>query len=119
MYGIPGNQGRGFKLADDTRGAEFDPTGGERTVSEEHLKFAREYMEYRFPGMKGAPLVETRVCQYEQTPDSHFVIDRHPESRNFGWSAEGRGTGSSMGRRWERWSLGLFWRMRMRILAGR
>ena len=26
MYGIPGNQGRGFKMADDTRGAEFDPT---------------------------------------------------------------------------------------------
>ena len=29
IYGIPGNQGRGFKVADDTRGPEFDPTSGE------------------------------------------------------------------------------------------
>ena len=34
MYGIPGNQGRGFKMADDTRGPEFDPTSGQRLVSE-------------------------------------------------------------------------------------
>jgi len=78
MYGIPGNQGRGFKIADDTRGPEFDPTTGERVVSAERLQLAREYMAFRFPGMKNAPLLETRVCQYEQTADSHFVIDRHP-----------------------------------------
>ena len=33
MYGIPGTQGRGFKIADDTRGPEFDPTSGDRTIS--------------------------------------------------------------------------------------
>jgi glycine/D-amino acid oxidase-like deaminating enzyme len=32
--------------------------------------------------MKDAPLLETRVCQYEQTPDSHFIIDRHPAAEN-------------------------------------
>ena len=35
MYGIPGNQARGFKIADDTRGPDFDPTNGERVVSQE------------------------------------------------------------------------------------
>ncbi|HJW22715.1 MAG TPA: hypothetical protein VJ506_09825, partial [Candidatus Limnocylindrales bacterium] len=28
------------------------------------------------------PVVETRVCQYETTPDTHWLIDRHPEWEN-------------------------------------
>jgi glycine/D-amino acid oxidase-like deaminating enzyme len=78
MYGIPGNGSRAFKVADDTRGPEFDPTAGERVVSEERLRLAREYVEFRFPGMKGAPLIKGRVCQYEQTADGDFVVDRNP-----------------------------------------
>ena len=68
IYGIPGNQGRGFKVADDTRGPEFDPTSGERTVSAEGLKVIRDYIAFRFPALKDAPLLESRVCQYENTP---------------------------------------------------
>jgi glycine/D-amino acid oxidase-like deaminating enzyme len=81
MYGIPGNQGRGFKLADDTRGPEFDPTSGQRLVSEDRLTEARRYLAYRFPGMKDAPLIETRVCQYENTTDHNFIVDRHPANQ--------------------------------------
>ncbi|HEV2732472.1 MAG TPA: FAD-dependent oxidoreductase, partial [Terriglobales bacterium] len=44
IYGIPGNQGRGFKVADDTRGADFEPTSGDRTVSADGLKSMREYV---------------------------------------------------------------------------
>lgn len=80
MYGIPGNQGRGFKLADDTRGPEFDPSSGQRMVSEENLAAGRRYLAYRFPGMKDAPLIESRVCQYENTTDHNFIIDRHPQN---------------------------------------
>jgi sarcosine oxidase len=97
MYGIPGNQGRGFKLADDTRGPEFDPTFGERRISQERLNSAREYMEFRFPGMKGAPLIETRVCQYEQTPDSHFIIDHHPSAEHIWLVGGGSGHGFKHG----------------------
>ncbi len=80
-YGIPGSDRRGFKIADDTRGPDFDPTNGERVVSPETLKDIREYVAFRFPALKNAPLLETRVCQYEQTPDSHFIVDRHPSER--------------------------------------
>ena len=52
IYGIPGNQGRGFKVADDTRGPEFDPTSGERTVSPEGLKVIRDYIGFRFPALE-------------------------------------------------------------------
>src|SRR5439155_1184526 len=61
VYGIPGNQGRGFKVADDTRGDEFDPTSGDRTVSADGLKAMRDYVGLRFPGLKNAPLLESRV----------------------------------------------------------
>jgi monomeric sarcosine oxidase len=97
MYGIPGNQGRGFKLADDTRGAEFDPTSGERKPSEEGLSAVRRYLAYRFPGMKDAPLLETRVCQYENTTDNNFIIDRHPANTNVWIVGGGSGHGFKHG----------------------
>lgn len=96
-YGIPGNQGRGFKIADDTRGPTFDPTSGERVVSAEGLKAIREYMAQRFPAMQHAPLIETRVCQYEQTPDSHFIVDRHPAAENVWLLGGGSGHGFKHG----------------------
>ena len=82
IYGIPAGDGRGFKVADDTRGPEFDPTSGERVVSETGLKAIRDYVAFRFPAMKDAPLIETRVCQYENSPDNHLIIDRHPNVEN-------------------------------------
>ena len=97
MYGIPGNQGRGFKMADDTRGPEFDPTSGERLVSEDRLAEARRYLAYRFPGMRGAPLVETRVCQYEDTTDHNFIVDRHPAKENLWIVGGGSGHGFKHG----------------------
>jgi glycine/D-amino acid oxidase-like deaminating enzyme len=97
MYGIPGNQGRGFKVADDTRGSALDPTSGERVVSEDGLAAARLYIAYRFPGMKDAPVIETRVCQYENTTDHNFIIDRHPENENVWIVGGGSGHGFKHG----------------------
>ncbi len=97
MYGIPGNQWRGFKIGDDTRGQEFDPTSGERVVSADRLAAVRQYLAYRFPGMKDAPLLETRVCQYENTPDHNFIIDRHPANQNVWIVGGGSGHGFKHG----------------------
>jgi glycine/D-amino acid oxidase-like deaminating enzyme len=96
-YGIPGSDRRGFKIADDTRGPTFDPTDGERIVSQETLEDIREYVAFRFPALKDAPLVETRVCQYEQTPDSHFILDRHPQNENVWIAGGGSGHGFKHG----------------------
>ncbi len=97
FYGIPGSDRRGFKVADDTRGHAFDPTSGERVVSQATLKRVREYIAFRFPAMKDAPLVGTRVCQYEQTRDSHFVMDRHPRMQNVWLLGGGSGHGFKHG----------------------
>ena len=97
MYGIPGNRWRGFKVADDTRGPPFDPTAGERQATAEGLRAARAYLGYRFPGLAGAPLLEARVCQYEQSPDEHFIIDRHPGAGNVWLVGGGSGHGFKHG----------------------
>ena len=56
FYGIPGNEWRGFKAADDTRGPACDPTSQERTATPALLQSVRKHVEFRFPGLKGAPI---------------------------------------------------------------
>ena len=110
IYGIPASDGRGFKLADDTRGPAFDPTSGERTADQEGLKRARDYVAFRFPAMKDAPLIETRVCQYENSPDHHLIIDRHPAANNLwlvgGGSGHGFKHGPAVGEMLAEWVMG-------------
>ena len=97
FYGIPGSDRRGFKVADDTRGPAFDPTSGERVVNLDTLRRVREHLAFRFPAMKDMPLIETRVCQYEQTPDEHFIVDRHPRMENVWLIGGGSGHGFKHG----------------------
>ena len=96
-YGIPGSTFHGFKFADDNRGRSFDPETGDRNPSSAGMEAARKYVSLRFPGLKNADIIDTRVCQYENTPDEHFIIDRHPEAEN-GWLlGGGSGHGFKMG----------------------
>jgi len=75
----------------------FAPTNGERTATEAALQIARDYVGYRFPGLKGAPLLESRVCQYEESPDEHFIIDHHPQAANAWLVGGGSGHGFKHG----------------------
>ena len=80
FYGIPGNQWRGFKVAEDVAGPVIDPTTGDRRVTDSSLARARAHLALRFPELKDAPVTETRVCQYEMSPDGDLVVDRLPGS---------------------------------------
>lgn len=97
IYGIPNIDGRGFKLAIDEHGPEFDPDTGERFVSPESLMAARSYLAQRIPLLAGAPLLETRVCQYENTSNGDFLIDRHPGLENVWIVGGGSGHGFKHG----------------------
>jgi glycine/D-amino acid oxidase-like deaminating enzyme len=97
FYGIPGNEHRGFKVADDARGVPIDPTSADRTPTAELVEQARRYLALRFPALAGAPLVESRVCQYENSPDGDFLIDRHPEAGNVWLAGGGSGHGFKLG----------------------
>jgi sarcosine oxidase len=97
VYGIPADDGDGFKFADDAPGPVMDPTSDERVPSSHGVELARDYLARRFPSLRGAPLVGAEVCQYESTPDSHFVIDRHPHERRIVIVGGGSGHGFKMG----------------------
>ena len=97
LYGIPGNLHRGFKAADDTRGPEFDPTGGSRMPSHEGERALRAFVSRRFPALTDAPVLGAEVCQYENTPDGHFIVDRHPAMPDVWIAGGGSGHGFKMG----------------------
>lgn len=97
FFGVPGNHWRGFKIADDTRGPVIDPSTMEREISQEKLSAARAYMKLRFPALSDAPLLESRVCQYENSTDHNFILDRHPEADNVWIVGGGSGHGFKHG----------------------
>ncbi|HUP44790.1 MAG TPA: FAD-dependent oxidoreductase [Thermoanaerobaculia bacterium] len=93
FYGLPDIHERGFKIADDTRGEPIDPTSASRTPTPEGIARARALLAERFPELAKAPLVGAEVCQYENSPDGHLLIDRHPDRRNVWLIGGGSGHG--------------------------
>jgi len=97
MYGIPGAGSGAFKVADDTPGAPIEPTAGSQEVTAAGVAAARAFLARRFPRLTDAPLVASEVCQYESTPDSHFIVDRHPQAPHVWIAGGGSGHGFKMG----------------------
>ncbi len=96
-YSIPSIEGRGFKIALDDHGPAFDPETGSREITQAGLRRAREVLRKRFPALSDAPLVESRVCQYENTSNGDFLIDRHPDRKNVWLVGGGSGHGFKHG----------------------
>jgi len=97
FYGMPDIESRGLKIAFDEHGERVDPDTQSRIVSPEMTKAVREYVARRFPALRDAPIVETRVCQYENTSSGDFLIDRHPEMENVWFAGGGSGHGFKHG----------------------
>ena len=96
MYGVPDLDGRGFKVALDRHGPLFDPDAGDR-VAVETVPAVRDYLGRRFPDLSDAPLIASEVCQYENTSNGDFLIDRHPELENVWLVGGGSGHGFKHG----------------------
>jgi sarcosine oxidase len=96
-YGFPDIDGQGFKMGFHREGREFDPDTGDRIVTAEEVVEAREYVTARFPALDGAPVIATKVCQYENTHTGDFLIDQHPEFPNIWFAGGGSGHGFKHG----------------------
>jgi len=96
-YGIPDLESRGVKVGFDLHGPQFDPDTGDRRLSADSLRAARQFLGDRFPALRDAPLTESRVCQYENTSSGDFLIDRHPEFENVWLAGGGSGHGFKHG----------------------
>jgi len=78
VYGMPDLEGQGFKFAFDAHGPTVDPDTQSREVGAEGVARARAYLAQRFPDLAEAPLIHARVCQYENSSNGDFLIDRLP-----------------------------------------
>lgn len=96
-YALPDIEGRGFKIAFDRHGDRFDPDTGMRVVAESSVDYLRAYLREHIPQLEHAPVLETRVCQYENTWNGDFLIDRHPEFENVWIAGGGSGHGFKHG----------------------
>jgi glycine/D-amino acid oxidase-like deaminating enzyme len=96
-YALPDIEGRGFKIAFDRHGERFEPDAGMRVIAELSIARLREYLREHIPQLEDAPVLETRVCQYENTWNGDFLIDRHPEMENVWIAGGGSGHGFKHG----------------------
>ena len=97
VYGLPDIEGRGFKIGLDHHGPPFDPDTGDRIVSDDALEVARMILARRIPALEAAPLLEAHVCQYSNSWNGDFIIDRHPAIDNVWLVGGGSGHGFKHG----------------------
>jgi len=97
FYGMPDLESSGFKIADDNHGEKVDPDTQSRIATAESLASVKKYIARRFPALKDAPVIESRVCQYENTSNGDFLIDRHPDFDNVWLVGGGSGHGFKHG----------------------
>jgi monomeric sarcosine oxidase len=97
VYGLPDVDGNGIKIAIDRHGPPFDPDEDDRVATKAGLEEVRNRLAARLPDLREAPLLEARVCQYENTANGDFLIDRHPEFDNVWLAGGGSGHGFKHG----------------------
>ena len=101
-YGFPDLENRGVKFARDTHGELVDPDTQSRRFTDQALADVIAFRDRRFPRLRGAPLTEARVCQYENSSNGDFLIDFHPRLANVllvgGGSGHGFKHGPEVGR---------------------
>jgi glycine/D-amino acid oxidase-like deaminating enzyme len=102
FYGFPNLESRGVKFANDKHGVLVDPDTQDRKPTKAALDEIVAFRDRRFPLLKGAPLTEARVCQYENSSNGDFLVDFHPRHPNVllvgGGSGHGFKHGPEVGR---------------------
>lgn len=77
FYGVHRPDGL-VKVAIHHDGELVDPDELEGIVDQDDERPLRRLLSTYAPGLDG-PIRETMVCTYTNTPDRHFVLDRHPK----------------------------------------
>jgi sarcosine oxidase len=101
-YGFPihADGVAGLKIALHYPGPATDPDRDARTPTAEDESALRPLIRRFIPDADG-PLLSARVCLYTNSPDHHFIVDRHPAYPNVtlacGFSGHGFKFASVMG----------------------
>jgi glycine/D-amino acid oxidase-like deaminating enzyme len=86
----------GLKIVRGGERGPIDLDRDERIVSARQISRIHEYVRVRFPKLT-EPIVASRVCQADASPDLHFVLDRHPNYGNVWIAGGGSGHGFKHG----------------------
>jgi sarcosine oxidase len=90
----------GVKAALHAAGDPTDPDQVDRTARPADEQLVRSLLRQYLPTADG-PLLSMRTCMYTYSPDSHFIIDHHPDHKNVtiaaGFSGHGFKFASVMG----------------------
>lgn len=81
VYGFPAIDGPsgGLKIATEQYGVETTVDTVNREVGEEEVRLMyQDFVAPYFPGLSDT-CIKAVSCLYTVTPDSHFVIDKHPQ----------------------------------------
>ena len=78
-YGTPSVEGCGVKAAIVWQEKAIDLDDDERVVDAATFTRTRQYLRHRLPGLAGQRAVDQKACQIAMTPDTHFIVDFHPE----------------------------------------
>ncbi|MDP9424306.1 MAG: FAD-dependent oxidoreductase [Pseudomonadota bacterium] len=97
FYGFPDLEARGVKFAHDKHGAYVDPDTQSREPTRAALDEVIAFRDRRFPLLKDAPVIGAEVCQYENSSNGDFLIDRHPAMANVVLVGGGSGHGFKHG----------------------
>jgi sarcosine oxidase len=74
---LPDGGSVGFKIALHARGTPADPDRVAREVLPGDEETFRACLRQHIPRADG-PLLAMRTCLYTNSPDGHFILDRHP-----------------------------------------
>ena len=81
-FGIPSSEGSGVKAAVVIPNTPIDLNNDERLIEKQSLNKTRSYIRHRLPGLVGERVVDNKFNQVILTPDTHFILDWHPEHEN-------------------------------------
>lgn len=80
-FGLPSSEGSGVKAA-VVIPDKIDLDNDERLIRQHMLGRTRSYIRHRLPGLEGQRVVDSKFNQVILTPDTHFIVDWHPEHDN-------------------------------------
>jgi glycine/D-amino acid oxidase-like deaminating enzyme len=96
-YGFPSIEGKGFKVVPTFERVLVDPDTQEHTLTADELRKGRAFAAKWFPAIAQQPIVESKVCQREDSVDDHFIVQQHPELGNVWVVGGGSGHGYKHG----------------------
>jgi len=93
FYGCPVYGVLGFKIGKyHHRRENVDPDGVDREIHPEDEAVLREGIRRFFPDADG-PALAMKTCMFTNSPDEHFILDRHPDAENVYFAAGFSGHG--------------------------